>query len=211
MNSSEYKQAIDNALFEATLIAEKAKFGAYVQNEISDWGKKYVYSRVFGFTGDSQGYFDKVDAEFMTDISKTWNDFSVPPHSSQSFYGEATGESKDSMAVLSWIGYLRVSKTPNRIDRAFSEYESAKRNDEVQQAVNVYLSEFRDTLLGFSTLFNTMQKKMDQAAKPRPVPGPGDIIVSSPFGDVIVSGASRTVGSLTVGEFVKLMNSILGK
>jgi hypothetical protein len=209
--ANEIQSAIDSALIQATDIAFEVAEDPkrYVQPKIKEWGKRYVYSRFYGF--DPGGFFDQLEKEWFGDLFRSFphEPIGVSGLTSDDFTASWTGEARGSAAALGCIDYIKLSRSQLRTEAGLSAYLEAKQMRNAEAAGKVFLNEGRGLLRDFSTLFNTLLLKTAQGAQPKAVPGPGQILVGPDGMQTIVDVSKRPITMLTVEEFEQIVTRIV--
>lgn len=203
-NKDVFETAIAAAIAEATLIATKAAADPkrYIQPEIEAWRDRWVSTRYFD--AKIRGRFDVLDEQAFTQVKADFPDATFVTLQAADFEAEATGNAEKSAAVFGHINWLNDKFAARRVDQMYDEYNRAFQLKATETATSVYEYLFMGALMGFYELYNTMLRKMEQGPKPAPVPGPGQHLVHTPFGDTIVNDVpiddNLKVADLTVAQ-----------
>jgi len=210
MDKQAVKLAVTTAISEAEKIALSAKAdpSKWVVPDINTWREKWVESTFYG--SESPGYFDRLTRQAWSEAKHaTDSQVILPGFGTYDLEGLGTGEAEDSEAVLKYLGWCRTVFTDLALDAFFADWDLAISKGDGERLRNLYTNGPRFWQIVFQTIYNTMIKKMEQGARPEPVPGPDEILLVTPFGKSIIKKSERTIGSLTVTEFTQLMADIL--
>lgn len=212
-----FQAAIDTALAEAEAIIVKTKADpkAYVRPDIGNWGGRWVSSRYNNVLNtQDRGRLDLMEQQAAGAIlGDTGMKFPEPTKSDLTIIG--AGASANAEAAVTKLLDIKNALSKDKVDGAYKAYVDTLASGNKQGAFDIGFGIFRTTLLYFMTLYNTMLNHMDQGEKPMPVPGPGEHLEQSIFGDwhivkdppAVMPTDLTYLGNITVGQLRLILKS----
>jgi len=204
-----FTQNLLKALNHAKDIAVRAAAdpSLYLNDEIQAWADMNCTSRLFCSKAENVGQFDKFELAAFEELKARFPGSVYPPIRTDNFSAEATGEAKGSLAVLNHINGMYFLFSPDRISEFYDRLGAAFQNGQAMDAYYAYQGLFLSAEFDLTVLYNTMMNKMEKGNKPLPIPGPGQHLVQTNFGAVIVDDIPRKLMDLTVDEYFAIMDS----
>lgn len=206
-------ETLQAAIAQATSIASRAKTytNLYLNDEIDAWARAFCTSRFFSSKPENIGYFDKAEFAVLEYLKARFPSYSIPEMPMTRFQGEASGTSFDSQAVFNQIGRINERFNSARVTDLYTQFDGFVTQGMPTGAFQIYDTLFCGVELELSVLYNTMMNKMNKGPKPMPstIAGPGQKVVRTAMGDIVVDEQSKKIGELTVEEYIVLEQSIL--